>query len=412
MRVGGLGPLAETRAAAGRAMPPFEHVAFAKLLARMEHDLRPRQPRFVKGQRQHVLQLIAIAGRSAKLVRAEAAEQPRGVELVGQPDVDQPVEVRPVGADLDPAQPLGPGSAGRGKRAFRFDDADAGGRVQRFGPARGLAEADGDLRFAPGRDRELAAEGGDAPSVVARAAVARAGLDHRRRQDVAPRAAEEPGADGLGRRIPQARRHEGEAALEIVVGILEKKRRADRLVTDLVHARVRTVLERKIEEGRDAQALRARAVIAQGQQTHVAWIVGRDENDVVDRQIAACRDKRRRPRLIGRLAGRVLGLERREARRAGLAFVEVAQVDDLPRLDDGHAVESEGGEAVLAGVAEGGENLAVVGDHRRHAEFVRHYVSPGARRAVGEAEPGAVGRESERPSRRRAAGDGSTARVS
>ena len=169
MRVGGLRPLAEARAAAGRAMPPFEHVAFAKLLARVQHDLRPRQPRLRQGQRQHILQLIAIAGRAAKLVRAEAAEQPRRVELVGQPDVDQPVEVRPVGADLDPAQPLGPGCAGRGKLAFRLGDANARGGVQRFGPARGLAEDDRDLCFAPGRERELAAEGGHAPAVVARA---------------------------------------------------------------------------------------------------------------------------------------------------------------------------------------------------------------------------------------------------
>ena len=242
--------------------------------------------------------------------------------------------------------------------------------------------------------------------------VAGPGFDQGRRQDVASRPAEEPGANGLGHRIPQGRRREGEATLEIVVGVLEQERRADRLVTNLVHARVRAVLERKIEEGRNAQALRTRAAIAQGQEPHVAWIVGRDEDDMVDRQVAAGRDKRRDPRLIGRFIGRVLRLERREAHRARLALVEVAEVNDLPRLDDGHAVKTESGEAVLAGVAEGGENLAVVGDHRRHAEFVRHHMRPGARRAVGEVEPPAVGREARTAIAKCRAGEGSTARVS
>src|ERR1700728_686064 len=35
VRVARLGPLAETGPAAGRAMPPLEHVAFAELLARV-----------------------------------------------------------------------------------------------------------------------------------------------------------------------------------------------------------------------------------------------------------------------------------------------------------------------------------------------------------------------------------------
>ena len=155
MRVGRLGPLTETRAAARGAMPPFEHVAFAELLARVQHDLRPGEPRLDERKRQHILQLVAIAGRAAELVRAEAAEQPRGVELVGQPCIDQPVEVRPVGADLDPAEPLRPGGAGRRELAFRFGDADARGRGERFASARRLAEADGDLRFAAGRKREF-----------------------------------------------------------------------------------------------------------------------------------------------------------------------------------------------------------------------------------------------------------------
>ena len=188
MRIARLGPLAEPRAAARRAMPPFEHVAFAELLARVQHDLRPGQPRLEEGQRQHVLQLVAIAGRAAKLVRADAAEQPRGVELIGQPGIDQPVEVRPVGADLDLAEPLGPGGARRGEFALGADDADARRGGERFRAGRRLAEGDRDLCLAARRQNDLAAKGRDAPPVVARGAVARAGLDHRGRQDVAARA--------------------------------------------------------------------------------------------------------------------------------------------------------------------------------------------------------------------------------
>ena len=218
MRVARLGALAETGSAAGRAVPPLEHVAFTELLARVQHDLRPGQPRFEERQRQHVLQLVAIAGRAAKLVRADAAEQSRSVELVGQPGVDQPVEVRPVGADLDLAEPLGPGGARRRKFILRARDADARGRGKRLRPARRLAEGDRDLCFASGRQDDLAREGGHAPSVIARSAVARASLDHHGGQDIATRAAEESGADGLGRRSFEARRGEGEAAHEIVVG--------------------------------------------------------------------------------------------------------------------------------------------------------------------------------------------------
>ena len=83
VRIARLGPLAETGAAARRAMPPLEHVAFAELLSRVQHDLRPGEARFEKREGQNVLQLVAITGRAAELVRTHAAEQPRRVKLVG-----------------------------------------------------------------------------------------------------------------------------------------------------------------------------------------------------------------------------------------------------------------------------------------------------------------------------------------
>ena len=72
----------------------------------------------VKIKRQHVLQLIAEADGAAALVGADAAEQARGVELIGQPRIHQPVEIGPIGLDLDLTEPLGPGGAGRGELAL------------------------------------------------------------------------------------------------------------------------------------------------------------------------------------------------------------------------------------------------------------------------------------------------------
>ena len=138
VRIARLGPLAETGAAARRAMPPLEHVAFAELLGRVQHDLRPGQARFEQRKGQHVLQLVAITGGAAELVRTHAAEQPRRVKLVGQPGVDQPVEVGPVCMHLDLAQPLGPGGARRRKFIFSARDADPRRGGKRFLPARRL----------------------------------------------------------------------------------------------------------------------------------------------------------------------------------------------------------------------------------------------------------------------------------
>ncbi len=130
VRIARLGPLAETGAAARRAMPPLEHVAFAELLGRVQHDLRPGEARFEQSERQHVLELVAITGGAAELVRTHAAEQPRRVKLVGQPGVDQPVEVRAVCTHLKLAKPLRPGGARRRKFILGARDADAAPRRQ------------------------------------------------------------------------------------------------------------------------------------------------------------------------------------------------------------------------------------------------------------------------------------------
>ena len=88
------GPVARAEAgAAGRGrVPPLQDIALQELLAGVQQDLPAGEVRMRAEQGQHVLELIAKAERTAALVGAAAAPQPRGEHLVGQPVVDQPVE--------------------------------------------------------------------------------------------------------------------------------------------------------------------------------------------------------------------------------------------------------------------------------------------------------------------------------
>ena len=172
MRIARLGALAEPGAAVRRAVPPLEHVAFEELLAGVQHDLRAREARLDEDQRQHVLQLIAIADRAAALVGADAAEQPRGVELIGR--------ARCSPGDRSP----GGWSSPRSARAARAQAArvaassriDLGDFAARGGGERGLAVGAWPKTIAivvsrARRELDLAREGGDAPPVVALRAV-------------------------------------------------------------------------------------------------------------------------------------------------------------------------------------------------------------------------------------------------
>ena len=69
-------------------VPPFDRRPRC-IGAAMQQDLRPRPFRGQKDQRDHVLQLIAIAGRARTLRRAGAAPKARRQQLIGQPVVDQ-----------------------------------------------------------------------------------------------------------------------------------------------------------------------------------------------------------------------------------------------------------------------------------------------------------------------------------
>src|SRR5271166_1032263 len=143
--------------------------------------------------------------------------------------------------------------------------------------------------------------------------------------DVAPGSAEESRADRFHDRIRQAGRGEGDAADEIVAGILEEQRRAHSLVANLVDALVGAFFERDIEEWRDAKTLRLASRIAQRQQSNVARPVRRREDDIFQRQIAAQFGEGRHAWLIDDVISRILTLEGRKSRSVGLGGIEIAQ---------------------------------------------------------------------------------------
>ena len=70
-------------------------------------------------QRQHVLQLVAEAERAAALIGADAAEQPRGHHLIGQPGVHEAVEVGPVGGHVNRCRDAWPNARGSPQAAPR-----------------------------------------------------------------------------------------------------------------------------------------------------------------------------------------------------------------------------------------------------------------------------------------------------
>ena len=230
MRIARLGALAEACAAVRGAMPPFEHVAFEELLAGVQHDLRARQARLEKDQRQHVLQLVAIAGRAAALVRADAPPQPRGIELIGQPGVDQAIEVGPVGARPRPCR-AAVAQAARVAASSASASTTSARRAtgQRFRAVGAWPKTMAIFCSSPGRESRFA--GRRPPRGARRHAPRRraARLDHRRRMNVAARAAEEARADRFGRRAGRLVAAKAKPRSKSLRGFSKQQRRADRL---------------------------------------------------------------------------------------------------------------------------------------------------------------------------------------
>ena len=302
VRIARLGALAEAGAAVRRAMPPFQHVAFEELLGSRAARSAPASAaaRGATSGRTSC-KLVAVAGRAAALVRPDAAPEPRGVELIGQPGVDEPVEVRPVGADLDLAEPRAPRRRGsrRGRprprrpkpapppRAPRRGSSPGRTR-RRSGPLRRGRSSTSPAKAATRRPSSAADPSGAPVSTIAGVWMSRPGPPKKRVRTVSVAGEVEAG------------RGEGEAALEVVHAVLKDERRADRLVADLADALVRALLERHVEERDDAQPPWPRAGVAQGQDADVARPVRRNEDHGFHLEVAAALLENRDARLVGR----------------------------------------------------------------------------------------------------------------
>ena len=156
---------------------------------------------------------------------------------------------------------------------------------------------DGDLRFAPGRERELAAEGRHAPSVVARA----------RRRSRPSRPSRASGCCGPGRRRTGRGWSRSPGSRRLVAAKAKPRSKSlcgfwKRSVEPTVSSRILSTLSfglsssARSKKGATRRRFGLGAAIAQGQEAHVARIVGRDEDDVFDRRDRrACREMSRRP---------------------------------------------------------------------------------------------------------------------
>ncbi len=225
MRVRGVGAIAKPGAAVRRPVPPFDRVAFEELMRRVQQNLRPRARGLQKDERDHVLQLIAIAGRARALRGARPAPKPRRQQLIGQPVVDQAIEVGLV--CLDPQhRGLGdPGGAalrqrGQGESRIASLRREPLGVVQRAG----LAMRQHDQRLAAGRHVDRAAESRDLALMRGSAGVGMTVLDHIRQGGVSALMAEESAARRLREFGFQRGRNKGPALHEIIARIAEIQR--------------------------------------------------------------------------------------------------------------------------------------------------------------------------------------------
>ena len=191
----------------------------------MQQNLRPGARRVQEDKRDHVLQLIAIAGRARALRGARAAPKPRRQQLIGQPVVDQAIEVGLV--CLDPQhRGLGdPGGAalgqrGQGERRIANPRREQLGVLQRAG----LAMRQHDQRLAAGRYIDRAAESRDLALMRGSAGVGMTMLDHIGQGGVSALMAEESAARRLREFGFERGRDKGPALHEIIARIAEIQR--------------------------------------------------------------------------------------------------------------------------------------------------------------------------------------------
>ena len=365
MRIGSDGAVAQPRAAARRRVPPFHRIALDELARGVQQQLPARQLRREEGQRQHVLQLVAIAGGARALRRPGAAPQTRGEQLIGQPVVHEAIEFRLVGLDAQHAERVGPEILRLDQHALGPADAARHFREMRglFQPA-GLAEREHDLRLAArlhfhwsaeSRHRALARLVGEFGMAV---------LDHVGHDRTAAVAADRALARTLREFGCERGRGEGPALGEMVFRIAEVERRAvvvgpylDRALA--LHHRL---VERDLGDRHDVEDAVARGLVDDAQDLGLAGAAGRREHRHLEIEIGTCAT-------IDDIAETKLGLvfavhaaQRRECRAIRVAAAHVAHVDRLAGRTETALAHAEGGKRILPRVDREGEDIAF----RRH----------------------------------------------
>ena len=199
--------------------------------------------------------LIAEADRAAALVGADAAEQARGVELIGEPGIHQAIEIGPVGLDLDPRRAVPPRR--RGSPRVRARPSRLRPPPRRRAPSRGRA---------PGRRRWRSSLLRPARVRSRRRRRRRAGRRRaatRRRGPVSTSAGVWMSRSGPPKKRARTVSVVGSTRLvaakavprwKSLRGFSNNSDRADRLRLQLAEAFVGAFVERDVEERRDAQA--------------------------------------------------------------------------------------------------------------------------------------------------------------
>ena len=152
---------ARADAFARRRVPPVLNVAFDELSCRRAQQVLAGELGCGVHERHHVLQLVAKAERTARLVERRPPPEARGQQLVEQPAVGERIDCRIGSAHVDGAQDAVPMAARGRERIVRgVASAPAEHAVARLVRGSAGAEPEHDLAFGPGREIDLDAKRG------------------------------------------------------------------------------------------------------------------------------------------------------------------------------------------------------------------------------------------------------------
>ena len=154
------GPDADVR----RGVPPVEYVPFDELMAGMETDLLTNAGRVEEEQRGRVLELVPKSVRASGLIERGPTPNAAGLCLVGQPSVDQNVQLPRGSFYLETAEEGSPGCSRAVELAVDLlGIGETRGEGEGFGLVPSRTENEGDFHFllGPNGQTELLSEAGD-----------------------------------------------------------------------------------------------------------------------------------------------------------------------------------------------------------------------------------------------------------